>query len=334
MPNQLLLSELKSTAQEFDPILEQFIRNEINQPSLLDQTLYAISLIGERERPLLVKVASQLVGVAFGDMLPVALSAELFIAAALTGDDLLDKASTRWGKETVWQKYGESAGILVPEILHALSNTVLFRLWQLGALETVRQVIHDFHVAFRDFFIWQHLESDLEGIANVSEQECINLAYWRTGRLLQLCLTIPATLSQTSSQYTVPLSEYGRLYGTAFQLRDDLIDFIGEPELIGKPILGDLRNGQPNIVLTHFFANASSADQQIMRQWWNKKNAKPDLDIVLELCIKTGSVQHTLSLVSEYCSAAKDLLVSLPQVRERELLSQFADTISDFPIQL
>jgi geranylgeranyl diphosphate synthase type I len=329
-----LLSNLRLTAEEFNPILEEFIRSEISDPSLQEKTLYAVSIIGERERPFLVRVATELSGGVFADTMPLALAAELFIASALTGDDLVDKASTRGGNESVWRKWGDAFGLLVAETLHTLSNRALSLLWQNELMDkiVVRQVVDDFQSAFRDVFIGQHMQSALEGIPEVSEKQCIDLAFWKTGRLLQLCLTAPAVLNGASDHVLCSLSEYGRLVGIAFQLRDDIIDFIGEEELIGKPTLGDLRNGQPNFVLTHFFAHASQEDRQRLLRWWNKHDTQPNISEILDACIRTGSIQYAFGVLKTYCAAAQDVLNPLPASRAKALLSKFAELIADLPI--
>ena len=331
---QNLLSELRLTAEEFNPVLEEFIKGEIDEPLLQEKILYAISIIGERERPFLVKVATELTGGTFAHTMPLALAVELFIGAALTSDDLIDKAPTRWGNEAVWQKWGEAFGLLVSETLHALSNRALSLLWRNESMDKniVRQVVDDFQSAFRDLFVWQHMQSALEGIPEVSEGQCIDLAFWRTGRLLQLCLTAPAALNGASDHVLSSLSEYGRLFGIAFQLRDDIIDFIGEEELIGKPVLGDLRNAQPNFVLAHFFAHASQEIKQRLLQYWSKRDIQPDTSEILDICIRAGSLQYAIGVLKTYCAAAQDALTSLPESQARRLLYEFAELIADLPI--
>lgn len=330
-----VISELRSTAVNFNPALKQFVTAEIQDTSLLEKVLYAVDLIGERERPFLVRLSAELTGGTFADAMPLALATELFISAALTGDDLIDEAPIRWGKPTVSRTWSFGDALLVAEILHSLANRSISLLFNNCLDENVRTVCriqNELQLVFRGLLVWQHRESSLTGVLEVNEQQCIDLAYERTGRLLELSLSSPAILNRADADTINSLSTFGRLFGTAFQLRDDLIDFIGEEDVIGKPIMADLKNGQPNIVLSHFFAEATDVDRQSMMHWWNRDAGAIDNEQVLALCIRSGSLEHALRVIERICSEARESLKDLPSSYEQLILAGLADVVSDFPV--
>lgn len=120
-----LPAELCRFAATFDRTYQRFLCRHIKHKTLRRRVLYAVSLIGVRERAFLTRTSAQLCGVKWSDARPIAIAAECFIATGLTADDVLDSALTRWRKPSVYARWGAGQTWLIAEVLHGLAHTAL-----------------------------------------------------------------------------------------------------------------------------------------------------------------------------------------------------------------
>lgn len=317
-----LSSELRRFAEQFNPLLENFLRERIQNPILRRRVLYAVSLIGVRERAFLVRVSSQLCGVKWKRALPIALAAECFISSALTADDVLDRATTRWKKPTVWKRWGDGQAWLIAELLHALAQV------SLDAVEPVVAAL-PLRSAFRRLLEGQFKEFASSRIC--SPEETVELAMERTGGLIQACLVAPSLFA--ASPFRKSLSIFGENLGTALQLADDIFDFVGDPALMGKPTLGDLLNGQPNIVLAHALQQKNSLQRRQVTSWLGKGTERRPNDLIpiLRALEKIGSIDYAGDLLNVYVNRAKKALEGFPEGKPKRRLKGFLQVISILP---
>lgn len=283
--------------------------------------MYAVGLSGARERAFLVRVSSQLCRVRWNEVLPIALAAELFIASAFTSDDVLDCAPTRWKKATVWKRSDSHQAWLVAETLHALAQL---------SLSTVQPATAaPLRAAFNRLIVGQFAQIQPEDLS--STQRAIELARERTGALIQACLVAPAIMADEPLRQS--LATFGINFGTAFQLVDDIRDFLGAPSRMGKPILGDILNGQPNIVLAHALRQKDSHSKQEVTRWVGKgtKLRPGDATAITEALNALGSIEYARGVVKQYINGARKALDGISEGRPKAILEGFLHLISPVP---
>jgi len=330
--------EQRSKAANLE-LIEYLDKYLVNSPlNFRNDVLYAIRLAAPlRERTSLVRLAADMAGVGWSVVKPFAFAAEFFMISALTADDVIDGADQRSGEPSLFKLKGESRSFLIAEWLHAMANGCLSQKHPTANDAQWREAVMEFRSAYSFLIMNQYVESDEEGNPDVTLEKIDELAEGRTGGLLKVCLTVPATIAGLADLKT-NLDDCGRWLGIAFQHRDDILDFICSPEVIGKPVLLDLLNGQPNIVLSH--ALTISTDQtarEIILKYFgagltNKGILEHGRDMqedVLSTLRKCGSLEYASQVVRDYCSRAGDALSGVPASRAKNELRNIIDLVSE-----
>lgn len=193
---------------------------------------------GKRLRPALVLLSAHVCGATAARALPVAAAVEMLHTATLIHDDLIDEAETRRGVRTLNATWPPSATVLVGDVAFAWAARMATeggstQLTQHFAetLETICQ--GELNQMFRD----------QRGIP--TEQDYYDRIYAKTASLFALSAEAGALLAKGSAVEGEArrFRRFGRLVGEAFQIVDDVLDLTGDPEILGKPVGSDLRQG-------------------------------------------------------------------------------------------
>ena len=301
-----------------------------------DDVLYAVRISAPlRERMYLVRVAADLADADWETVDPFAFAAELFIVSALTADDVIDGAERRSGEPSLCRCKGPARSFLVAEWLHTIATACLWPKMTSVSSATWRRAAQEFQESFRLFFVNQYLTSSLEHNPNVGIEVLDELARGRTGRLLEACLTAPA-IAAAPDETAMALAECGRWLGIAFQHRDDILDFIGASEVLGKPILLDLLNGQPNLVLCHAFTitHDQTRRDMLLRHFGaagtypDARKRGPDLQEEIVSALRTsGSLLFAARVVQDYCNRAIQSLGALAPSSAKQELEDFVRVV-------
>jgi geranylgeranyl pyrophosphate synthase len=335
---------LEESSRDATRCLVKYIETHLSDapPAFRDDVLHAVSIAAPlRERTHLVRIAAELSGAEWSSVEPFAFAAELFITSGLTADDVIDGAESRSREPTLFSRRGAARSVLVAEWLHSIAQLVLWNRPKRVSEEAWHTAAERFHVTYSSFFIHQYLESHEEGNQHVTHGQVDRLARGRTGMLLEACLTSPAIISDSKS-LAESLAECGRWLGMAFQHRDDILDFIGNPAVLGKPVLLDLLSGQPNLVLSHSLsATADQSAQDVIRRHFSTSQHDRNVlkrgvhiqNEVLSALRTSGSIAFASEVVRDYCNRATHAISGLPpSLAKRELMNTI-DTIGgiDFP---
>jgi octaprenyl-diphosphate synthase len=315
------VSEFEAFGKEFNPHFSNFLEGNIKDRGLREIALYAVRQSGLRERAFLVHASTDLCGADWKQTIHLAIAAECFIASALTADDVLDRASTRGGMPAVWCRWGDGAAWLVAEMLHALAQSSAGKLTGIVARAFQRSCRVVFEGQFRETLSDPSLRST---------RLALELAYKRTGYLVQVCCSGPAQIC--GSPLEKALAMYGKNVGTAIQLADDIYDFVGDPKMMGKPLLGDLLNAQPNIVLAHALAQGGSTAGSIVREFLGQGVTKwpPNITPVINAFKDLGSIDFGMQCVRSRTVRARNALRGIPEGAPRHLLAGFLDLVALF----
>lgn len=131
-----------------------------------------------------------------------------------------------------------------------------------------------------------------------------------------------------------PLRTIGSNFGIALQLADDVLDFIGDEQTMGKPILHDLLNGQPNIVLAHALSGKSTAQSHLVARWLGKgtHNHPARVAPIIRALEELGSIDYGRMMVTRYLKKANEGVLEIPEGRARRLLKRIVDPALLLPI--
>ena len=259
---------------------------------------------GKRVRPYLGYLGYRMAGgVKTKDILRRLVGIELFHLFALIQDDIIDNATHRHGILTVHaftqeriEKHKHAARTASSQAL--LAGDLAF-VWSQEALladsasDVYAQVANEFYTMNKGVIIGQMLD------VNISHKDTCTVAQIEEKNLLKTArytfvhpLKIGGRLAGTA--HTARLDTFfdriGTLLGTAYQIHDDMLDIIGSPAKIGKPILGDVAEGQHTYFTHHVFLHGSANDKKKLKNFFGKSLSKKEKEIVQAIFKSSGAI--------------------------------------------
>jgi geranylgeranyl diphosphate synthase type I len=202
---------------------------------------------GKAVRPAMALLAAQAAGGLAGSAVPGAVAVELVHNFSLLHDDLLDRDEKRRHRRTVWAVWGEATAILTGDALLALAHEVLLEAPSPEAARAAWLLAS----ATRELARGQIADLAFETRGDVGLEECLDMAAAKTASLLATSAGIGAVLAGGSNSTVDALLRFGREFGLAFQLVDDVLGVWGDPAVTGKPVHSDLRSRKKSLPVTY-----------------------------------------------------------------------------------
>ena len=252
----LLISVIKKVAARVEKTMQADLDQALagNDPLLAEVLQYALLSGGKRVRPMLAVVCASLCGRDDEDLYRLAAAFEYLHVATLIHDDVIDHAHHRRGVEAVVKKYGLAAAILTGDWLHARSMHLI------GSL-TGRQGLDIFCSATTAMVDGEFLQLRHVADTAVTEDEYFAVILRKTARLISSTCEISALFGGGSKEQIAALSLYGKKIGIAFQIIDDLLDYLGDAKATGKEIGNDFVEGKLTLPLIHALNRAGEKDK-------------------------------------------------------------------------
>jgi len=315
-----MLSAIYEPIQEDLTKVEDRLRavSKVDFPQLSELLDYSLGSGGKRIRPALVFLSGKFYHYDLSRLLPMATAIEVLHTATLVHDDSIDNSLVRRGRPTINKVWGEDKAILLGDYLLAKSEELAAETQNLPAINLFVQTIMticsgELNQAFNAFNLVQTRKQYLQRIAS------------KTASLISLATESGAMLSQAPEKSVRALKEYGYNLGISFQIVDDILDFIGTEEEIGKPTGSDLAQGTltlPAILLLE----RCPEDNPITKAFHNEdkqENIKRAIDLVRSSSI----IQECYAVASDYNSQARCNLDLLPDNISRQALIELADYV-------
>jgi len=264
---------------------------------------------GKRFRPKLVLLSFKAAGGQdTAAAVPVAVAVELLHTASLVHDDINDRSNLRRGRHSVNARWGNGLALLIGDF-------VFVRLLDLisGCDKRVIQTVSDSCTAIVEGETLQmvHLGDPL-----LSEADYLQIVELKTARLFAACSALGGIVAGASADCIDALTQYGLCLGMAFQIRDDVLDVIGDQENLGKPVDSDLAQGKMSLATIH-------AMQQSARANGNSTANSPFAET--DLLINTGALEYATQKAKTYASEAQLALGKLPESQAKQELFDLAD---------
>ncbi len=240
--------------------IDEYMRADLArlQPTvdgLLQEVLdYGLFNGGKRVRPLLVVLAARLCGNRDDEVYRLGCAFEYLHAATLFHDDIIDNSEMRRGKQSVHKKFGIVAAILAGDFLHALSMATVGRLAGGRGLEV-------FCHATTGMVDGEFMQLRNATKHNLSELDYYNAIMMKTGLLIAAACEVGAIYGGGTAVQAKALRDYGVNLGCAYQIVDDLLDYLGDPAKTGKAVGNDLLEGKITLPLILSMGCADAKDK-------------------------------------------------------------------------
>ncbi|HEY7342996.1 MAG TPA: polyprenyl synthetase family protein [Ktedonobacterales bacterium] len=278
---------------------------------------------GKRLRTALTLLSGKLLTYQFEKLLPMSVAFEMVHLATLVHDDIIDHAMTRRGLPTVNARYGNGVAILLGDYLFARTAGLIadvedFRVDRLFS-ETVASVCEG-----------TILELLTARQANISVESYIDRISRKTACLMSACCKGGAIVGGGSEAQIALLGQFGLDLGIAFQIIDDVLDYVGTEESIGKPAGNDLRQGLVTLPLIYALQQQQNGHTERIGQMLGTETIPDDevRDIVAWVAA-SPAIEEAMELARQYSSRARALLLEFPASPERDVLEQLVDFVVD-----
>jgi len=269
---------------------------------LLEVLHYGLFNGGKRIRPLLVILASRLCGRRDDDAYRLGVAFEYLHAATLFHDDIIDKSETRRGKQSVYRKFGTIAAILAGDFLHAKAMATVGTFSGQDGLTV-------FCKATTGMVDGEFMQLRNAAKHNLSELDYYHAIMGKTGLLIAAACEVGAIFAGGDEQSVKALREYGIHLGCAYQIVDDLLDYLGHSEKTGKAVGNDLAEGKMTLPLILTINRANETDRNQLMQIIEDNNARAlCFGEVCAIIAKYGGFEETRKKAVDAVEAALNML--------------------------
>ena len=303
---EILLSDLRSLIGAGHPILQAAAE-------------HLFSAGGKRLRPGIVLLISRALS-ADGELSSrhrrLAEITEMIHTASLVHDDVVDEASTRRGVETVHSRFNYRVAVLAGDFLFAQASWHLANLDNLDVVKLLSRVIMD----LADGEVKQGLFRFDTG---QSFETYFEKSYCKTASLIANSAKAAGVLSDLSESQLESLYHYGRQLGLAFQVVDDILDFTGSDQQLGKPAASDLSSGYLTAPALYALEERPALSGLIEREF----SGEGDLETALAFVRESEAIPRTRELAKTFAREARESLDWMPDSPSRTALLELPDFV-------
>ena len=274
---------------------------------------------GKRLRPLLMVLCARLCGYAGKDDKKFSTIFEYLHAATLLHDDLVDGAAVRRGKPVAHSVYGNPTAVLVGDFLLARSLSIASQTGLPRVIETIAAITENMS------------QGEIQQLANkgritLTEAEYRQIIDNKTAGLIRGACRVGALIADASEEALDRLSEYGYHLGLAFQMADDLLDYVADSRQLGKQTGADLREGKVTLPLIYTLQRAEPEQRAWIVDLVGNMNFTPaDFARLVSLLEHYGGIEYTRQSAARHVEMAKGCLDAFDRSETWETLTMIAD---------
>lgn len=307
-----IASTIAGDMQAVDSVIRQQLQSDV--PLVNQIAEYIIGAGGKRIRPVLVLLMANAYGVRSTDHHQLAAVIEFIHTATLLHDDVVDESSLRRGRETANALFGNAASVLVGDFVYSRAFQMMVAIDDMR----VMRILADATNVIAEGEVLQLLNMH---DPDVTEARYLQVIRSKTAKLFEAAAEIGALIAGASEAGILAAAEYGRSIGTAFQLIDDVLDYSGNANAIGKNVGDDLREGKPTLPLIYLMENGTAEQRELVRSCIETGDEQ-HFDEILSLITRSGALDYTRRQAVAAAEVARTALVLLPE-------SQFKDSLND-----
>lgn len=320
MPLETIYESIQSDLNKVEDCLSEVTRTNFSWLSAI--LSFSLKSGGKRIRPALVLLSGRFYDYNLKRLLPMATAVELMHTATLVHDDAIDKSAVRRNRPTINKLWGEEKAVLLGDYLFAKAGEAVTETKTVRVIMLFSQTLEiissgELNQAINAFNLEQTYEQYIQRIRG------------KTASLFALATESGAILSHAPQRIVRALKEYGDNLGVAFQIIDDLLDFIGTEAELGKPVASDLTQG--TLTLPAMLAiERYPKDNPIKALFKNGLSPEEKQRLIkqaIDMVRSSDIVEHCYKTASDYCDQACECLRQLPDDANRRVLIELSDYV-------
>jgi octaprenyl-diphosphate synthase len=311
-----LYKDIRSDLERVEDRLESWSRSA--NPLTAEISGYVLRKKGKRLRPALVLLTSRLFSSGSEESVFLASLVELLHTASLIHDDIVDNAGVRRGKESVHTKWGPNITVLLGDYLYIKSIGLSLQ----SRHERVIRLLAEISARMIEGELDEYA---LAGDLRITEEQYLSIVENKTAVLFSACCRIGAILGLASPEEEEAVAAYGLNLGKTFQIVDDLLDFTGDPRILGKPTLSDLGEGRITLPVIQALKRGGRAGRQRVKAFVGRKDvpAEARRGLVDDLAAG-GALDYAAGRAREFAEKSLEAIHPFPDTGPRETLIRLA----------
>ncbi len=283
---------------------------------------YILKQKGKKIRPLLVLLSAKASGGANERSHRGAILVELLHTATLVHDDVVDNAEKRRGFPSINAIWKNKAAVLMGDYLLAKGLMIAVDNDDFDFLKVITNTVKRMSEG-------ELLQTSKTRKLDIDEETYFRIISDKTASLLSTCCKIGALSAGVSEEKSEAMRIFGENLGMAFQITDDILDYVGSTSLIGKPLGGDIKERKITLPLLFALRQSSKDESSKIIKLLKKADKKGEIKEVIDFVKSKGGIDYSLKIASEYSSKAKDALKIFDDSPSKIAL----ETLVDFVIE-
>ena len=277
---------------------------------------YIVESGGKRLRPLLVLLAANATRYQGDKHIPMAAVIEFIHTATLLHDDVVDNSELRRGKDTANARWGNAPSVLVGDFLYSRAFQIMV---EIGSMEIMEVISNATNVI---------AEGEVLQLLNCRNPDTTEDAYMqvilgKTAMLFEAAAEVGGLLANCSDTERQALKQYGLQLGIAFQLIDDVLDYLSDSDTMGKNVGDDLAEGKATLPLIQAMQLCSEEERTLLRRAI-REGGLDNLTPILDIIHRTGAIEYTQEKARQAAMQATEALSALPDSSFKATLKQLA----------
>ena len=303
--------------------VDRLIRRRLGSDVMLVNQVaeHIVSGGGKRLRPMLVLLAAEAAGYRGTQHFQAAAVIEFIHTATLLHDDVVDESDLRRGRRTANAVFGNAASVLVGDYLYSRAFQLMVELERMRIMQVMADTTNQ--IAEGEVLQLMHI-----GNPDTDEAAYLRVIERKTAVLFAAACRVGAILADAPRAVEDALADYGMALGMAFQIADDVLDYVSDADTMGKNVGDDLAEGKPTLPLIHALHHADAESAQTIRRVI-ETGGLDSLDRVVAAIRDSGALDYSLARAQAQADLAHDALARLPHTAARACL----DVLARYAIQ-
>jgi octaprenyl-diphosphate synthase len=278
---------------------------------------------GKRLRPALVLLSARFAGGGGKTAVQLGAVVEMLHAATLVHDDVIDVAQTRRGRPSANVQWGNHTCVLAGDWLYMQAFQVALRARNFHVLDLL--------IGLTQMMVEGELiQLDRIGRIDISEADCMELVDRKTACLFSACAKLGAVAAEAAAAVEEKLGDFAWNLGMAFQLIDDMLDFVSRETTLGKPVGGDLREGKVTLPLVYALEKASPVERRLVEMVLRDRSyddvAFADILAIVE---NHGGARRTRERAQQFTDRARQIVAQFRDNPYQPALFTLTDLVTE-----
>ena len=270
---------------------------------------------GKRIRPALCLLTGQMLAGSHEKLVTLSAAVEMLHTATLVHDDLIDGALLRRGMPTLNARWTPAATVLTGDFMFARAAKLAAEADTLPLMKLFAETLA--------IIVNGELTQLFSSRGVISREDYAKRIHAKTASLFEMATRAAAVVSPVDEETVEAMRQYGYFLGMAFQIMDDILDFTGEQETVGKPVGSDLLQGLVTLPAI-YYAETHPNDPDVVCLNGGCYTEQERMERLIEAIRNSSAVVRSMQEAEDYVERASEKLAAMPDNEEKQALQELA----------